>query len=178
MTQQTRSVVDWSSDCVPKNSSDGDVCHFDPFWPKIERNWWVLWPNDKRSTAISIRQRASHCGEPAIPLLVKGKRFFYCSPLVGGFSYCISSMVGLVTQLSCGEIPMKALCCRKRHGWFLVWPPCHETRKWCWKQVEKGSSFVTGKSMSVLTDISTATEASSLDCPLCGVDSPPVSKFN
>ena len=32
----------------------------------------------------------------------------------------------------------------------------------------------TGTSVSVPTDISTTTEASSLDCHFCGVDSPPV----
>ena len=39
-------------------------------------------------------------------------------------------MVWLITLLSCGTLPMKALCCRKRHGWFLTWPLCLNTEWW------------------------------------------------
>jgi hypothetical protein len=43
---------------------------------------------------------------------------------------CMWSMVWLITLLSCGTLPMKALCCRKRHGWFLTWPLCLNTEWW------------------------------------------------
>ena len=59
------------------------------------------------------------------------------------------------------DLPMSALCCHCRHGWFLAWPPYYEaTHDIADKVTQWINSYITGTSVSVLTDISIATEAS------------------